>query len=214
MSQRLFVVPSELRPGSLIKPQAVASQRRFSTGTIMLQLTVNELPPESRMPSVPTILSQDHSTEEWEAHRGLFSQYYTLEDKSLSEVRVIMEYQHGFSATYVLAMFPSYCLNNRSLSERQYKRKIAAWKLEKNIKDADMKVMLRKQLKRKAEDGKESEFFINGRPVPPQKMDRFVQRKSVTEDMILQEQIGMCSFGILILLALADAYSNPALHKL
>jgi hypothetical protein len=51
--------------------------------------------------------------------------------------------------------------------ERQYKRKIAAWKLDKNIKDADMKVMLRKQLKRKLEDGKESEFEVNERAVPP-----------------------------------------------
>jgi len=33
--------------------------------------------------------------------------------------------------------------------ERQYKRKILAWKLDKNIKDSDKKVVLRKQLKRK-----------------------------------------------------------------
>lgn len=52
-----------------------------------------------------------------------------------------------------------------------------------------MKVMLRKQLKRKVEDGKEREFFVYRRPVPPQKLGRFVQRKNMTEEMILSEQI-------------------------
>jgi hypothetical protein len=73
--------------------------------------------------------------------------------------------------------------------ERQYKRKITAWKLDKNIKDADMKVMLRKQLKRKLEEGKESEFEVNGRPVPPQQMSRFIQRKGMTDEEIRAEQM-------------------------
>ena len=73
--------------------------------------------------------------------------------------------------------------------ERQYKRKVTAWKLDKNIKDADMKVMLRKQLKRKLEDEKESEFTLNGRPVPSQKMCRYVQRKGITDEEILGEQM-------------------------
>jgi hypothetical protein len=77
--------------------------------------------------------------------------------------------------------------------ERQYKRKIAARKLDKNIKDADMKVMLRKQLKRKLEDGMESEFEVNGRAVPPQKMSRFVQRKGITDEEISVEQMGELS---------------------
>jgi hypothetical protein len=51
-----------------------------------------------------------------------------------------------------------------------------------------MKVMLRKQLKRKLE-GKESEFYLHGRPVPPQKMSRFIQRKGITYDEIIQEQM-------------------------
>jgi hypothetical protein len=73
--------------------------------------------------------------------------------------------------------------------ERQYKRKIATWKLDKNIKDADMKVMLRKQRKRKLEEGKESKFEVNGRPVPPQKINRFVQRKEMTDEEIPAEEM-------------------------
>jgi hypothetical protein len=52
-----------------------------------------------------------------------------------------------------------------------------------------MRVILRKKEKRQLEDGKESEFFINERPVPPQKMARFAKRNDMTQDMILQEQM-------------------------
>jgi hypothetical protein len=52
-----------------------------------------------------------------------------------------------------------------------------------------MKVMLRKQLKRKVEDGKDSEFTVNKRPIPPQKLIRFAKRKLMTEEEILSEQI-------------------------
>jgi hypothetical protein len=76
-----------------------------------------------------------------------------------------------------------------SHSERQYKRKIADWKLDKNIKDPDMRIILRKQLKRKLESGKDSEFTINGRPVPPEKMSRFVIRKALAQEEILAEQM-------------------------
>lgn len=51
-----------------------------------------------------------------------------------------------------------------------------------------MKVMLRKELKRKL-DGKESEFHVHGRPVPPQKMSRYVQRKGISDDKILEDQM-------------------------
>jgi hypothetical protein len=63
-----------------------------------------------------------------------------------------------------------------------------------------MKIMLRKQLKRKLEDGKESEFLVNGRSVPPQKMSRYVQRKGMTDDEILIPQMRkLCSTNYNIL---------------
>jgi hypothetical protein len=81
-------------------------------------------------------------------------------------------------------------LANNHDRERQYKRKIATWNLEKNIKDADVRIMLRKQLKRKLEDEKDSIFTVHGRSVPPQKLSRFVQRKEVTINDILANEIG------------------------
>jgi hypothetical protein len=53
-----------------------------------------------------------------------------------------------------------------------------------------MKVMLRKQLKRKLEEDKESEFKVNGRPIPRAKMIRFVKRKGLSQETILDEEIG------------------------
>lgn len=47
-----------------------------------------------------------------------------------------------------------------------------------------MRVMLRKELKRTVEDGKESEFFLNEKQVPPHKMTRFAKRKGLDEEMI------------------------------
>lgn len=73
--------------------------------------------------------------------------------------------------------------------EKQYKRRIAIWNLQKNVKDADMRVILRKNLKRELEDGKESDFYINERLVPPHKMARFVKRHEMTDETILEEHM-------------------------
>jgi hypothetical protein len=51
-----------------------------------------------------------------------------------------------------------------------------------------MRQVLRKERKRKL-DGKESEFTIHGRRVPPEKMRRFTKRKDVSEANVLEEQI-------------------------
>lgn len=80
--------------------------------------------------------------------------------------------------------------NAKPDSERQYKRKILHWGLDKNIKESDMKYVLQKQLKRKLESGKDTESTINGRLVPPQKMQRFTQRKGISNNDILMYQTG------------------------
>lgn len=52
-----------------------------------------------------------------------------------------------------------------------------------------MRVMLRKEVKRKVEEGKESEFFLDGKAVPPHKMRRFVKRKGLVDEMIVAEEM-------------------------
>ncbi|KAF7872024.1 uncharacterized protein EAF02_009129 [Botrytis sinoallii] len=127
---------------------------------------VKPMLPPSKVPARPA--PKEHSAEEWERQRINFTQLYTTEDKHLNEVMKIMENEYGFRATL-----------------RQYKRRIEQWKLVKNIKENDMRVILRKDLKRKRE-GKNSEFRINGREVEPKKIQRFAQRYKVTEESILE----------------------------
>ncbi len=44
-------------------------------------------------------LSNDHSATDWEAQRLIFTQLYITEDRSLPEVRSIMETNHDFKAS-------------------------------------------------------------------------------------------------------------------
>lgn len=75
-------------------------------------------------------------------------------------------------------------------SPRQYKRRIEQWKLDKYIKEDDMKVILRKDLKRKRE-GKETDFTVAGRNVESQKIRKFAKRNNFTEEEILGFDVGM-----------------------
>lgn len=56
------------------------------------------------------------------------------------------------------------------IRERQCKRKIAQWKLEKYVKDDDMKVVLRKQLKRNLE-GRRVRYLSMGHLSRPKRCD-------------------------------------------
>lgn len=49
-----------------------------------------------------------------------------------------------------------------------------------------MRIMLRNQLKRKVEEDKDSEFSVHGQGVAPDKMERFMKRKAITKEEILE----------------------------
>jgi hypothetical protein len=59
--------------------------------------------------------------------------------------------------------------------ERQYKRRIKDWGLDKNLKNCEMKAIVRKQQRRTAE-GKRSVFEVKGRQVEPSKIERARKR--------------------------------------
>lgn len=48
-----------------------------------------------------------------------------------------------------------------------------------------MKVMLRVQLQRRNQEGKETAFYLHGRPVPHQKLERYLRRKALSEADIM-----------------------------
>lgn len=62
-----------------------------------------------------------------------------------------------------------------SFREKQYKDRLAAWNVRKNIKAAEVQVMIRKKQKRAAR-GKQTAFRRAGQDVDPKKFTRFVRR--------------------------------------
>lgn len=66
----------------------------------------------------------------------------------------------------------------RGDSERQYKRKITEWHLDKNVKDSEVRYIIQVQSSR-ARLGKETTFRVRGRAVPSSKIERFRQRKGL-----------------------------------
>ncbi|KAL8708675.1 MAG: hypothetical protein Q9220_006500 [cf. Caloplaca sp. 1 TL-2023] len=97
----------------------------------------------------------------WDDHRDTIEQLYVKEDKSLPDVVLTMQRVHGFHAT-----------------ERQYRRRISAWDLDKNVKDDEMRAMIA-MANARSQQGKRSVFFLRGRQVDEKKIDRFAQRKKV-----------------------------------
>ena len=65
-----------------------------------------------------------------------------------------------------------FCRNN---SEKQYKDRLAAWHIRKNIKAKEVHVMIRKQQKRAAR-GKQTAFRVGGQEVDSKRISRFVRR--------------------------------------
>ena len=66
----------------------------------------------------------------------------------------------------------SACYNQ---SEKQYKDRLAAWHIRKNIKAKEVHVMIRKQQKRAAR-GKQTAFRVGGQEVDSKRISRFVRR--------------------------------------
>jgi hypothetical protein len=60
-------------------------------------------------------------------------------------------------------------------SERQLKRKVKDWKLEKNVKSVEMRYIVRKTQQREAL-GKSTIFRVRGQPVDPSKIERWQKR--------------------------------------
>ncbi|KAI9640193.1 hypothetical protein NHQ30_011430 [Ciborinia camelliae] len=168
--------PPQPTASALSDDQVTTPGVEFASNVALASTSVPKPMPSPTRPAPkisPRIAPSVHSAEEWERQRSTFTQLYIVEDMPLKEVINIMEKEYKFRAT-----------------PKQYKRRIEQWKLDKNIKENDMKVILRKNLKRKRE-GKESEFSISGRDVEPQKIQRFAQRNKLTEDSILEFDVGM-----------------------
>ncbi|KAH6722305.1 hypothetical protein BKA61DRAFT_172799 [Leptodontidium sp. MPI-SDFR-AT-0119] len=95
---------------------------------------------------------------DWDRHRELLTQLWSVENKKLSEVMAIME-QHGHIAT-----------------GRMYKHHFSKWKLDKKFKERDAVAILEKKRQRDA-DGKETEIILRGKTIKMEDVDRYLKRR-------------------------------------
>ncbi|KAL9581988.1 MAG: hypothetical protein Q9212_003560 [Teloschistes hypoglaucus] len=113
---------------------------------------------------LPTLMEGAHhpiGPRDWEHYRETIERLYVTDDRSLPEVVAIMTSLHGFVAT-----------------ERQYKRRISDWHLDKNVKDEEMRAIIATEASR-LQQGKRSVFYVRDRQVDSKKIDRFAQRKKI-----------------------------------
>ncbi|KAL9001811.1 MAG: hypothetical protein Q9188_005225 [Gyalolechia gomerana] len=67
-------------------------------------------------------------------------------------------------------------------TERQYKRRISRWRLDKNVKDDEMRVIIATEATR-LRQGKQSTFYVRDRQADPMKIKRFARRKRIDRTM-------------------------------
>ncbi|KAJ5765685.1 hypothetical protein N7520_005244 [Penicillium odoratum] len=100
----------------------------------------------------PNGLFRPRRSEDWHEYRETIEQLYRSDQLKLRDVKRIMERDHKF-----------------------YKDRLAAWNVRKNIKAAEVQVMIRKKQKRAAR-GKQTAFRRAGQDVDPKRLTRFVRR--------------------------------------
>ncbi|KAL3494053.1 Clr5 domain-containing protein [Aspergillus germanicus] len=111
----------------------------------------------SSSPAAPSVFRPRRS-EDWNKYRATIETLYRDDQLKLRDVKRIMERDHKFVA-----------------SEKQYKDRLAAWNIRKNIKAKEVNVMIRKQAKRAAR-GKQTVFRVAGQKVDTKRIARFQRR--------------------------------------
>ncbi|KAL9599601.1 MAG: hypothetical protein Q9219_003757 [cf. Caloplaca sp. 3 TL-2023] len=104
------------------------------------------------------------SSNDWEDYHEIIERLYVKENKTLPLVVQELKRDYGFAA-----------------SERQYKRRISEWHLDKNVKEDEMRAIIAMEAMR-LRQGKESTFYVRGHPVDPTKIKRFARRKRIDQN--------------------------------
>ncbi|CAG7922711.1 unnamed protein product [Penicillium olsonii] len=125
---------------------------------------MNTYQPLSPPAQSPSNVFRPRRSDDWHEYREIIEQLYRNDQLKLRDVKRIMERDYKFFA-----------------SEKQYKDRLAAWHVRKNIKAKEVHLMLRKQQKRAAQ-GKQTAFRVNGQNVDPKRIARFVRRYGTSWD--------------------------------
>ncbi|KAE8148434.1 Clr5 domain-containing protein [Aspergillus avenaceus] len=123
------------------------------------------IPPSSAIsPPSSSAIFRPRRSDDWHEYRPIIEQLYRDNQLKLRDVKKIMERDYRFHA-----------------SEKQYKDRLAAWHVRKNIKAKEVHVMIRKQQKRAAR-GKQTAFRVAGQEVDSKRIARFVRRYGTSWD--------------------------------
>lgn len=142
------IPPSSSRSIPSIPPSSSSS-----SSTIHPTTTVASTPSSSS-----SAVFRPRRSEDWQKYRPTIEHLYLNNQLKLRDVKIIMEQEHHFVA-----------------SEKQYKDRLAAWHIRKNIKAKEVQVMIRKQQKRAAR-GKQTAFRVGGQEVDSKRISRFLRR--------------------------------------
>ncbi|KAI9765917.1 MAG: hypothetical protein M1840_007058 [Geoglossum simile] len=124
------------------------------------------LGPPSTTPQLRCVLT----AQDWDIHRETVKWLYCTENKTLKELAKIMKQNYGFHAT-----------------TRQYQRKFSEWRLRKNFSADEMEEVIRKR-KERGDENRASAFVVRGRPIAPEKIDRYVKRRNINEDTLVSQR--------------------------
>ncbi|MCJ1398407.1 hypothetical protein MMC11_001605 [Xylographa trunciseda] len=118
--------------------------------------------------------SATRTEQEWEDQKPNFLRLFVDQNLPLEDVIQKMDEEHDFKA-----------------SRKQYNTRIALWRVGKNIKDNEMRAIVRKETRRKKENPpKDSVFRVRKYPVNPQKIARFKRDKGFEDDDIIMMDAG------------------------
>ncbi|RYP17992.1 hypothetical protein DL765_004211 [Monosporascus sp. GIB2] len=122
-----------------------------------------DIPP----PQLEIKLARPQCPDDWEARKATIIELW----KGASLIKLIetMKTEHGFLAT-----------------EDQYKNQFKKWKLNKNVPGKKMEAIVRIRKRRLENEEKETEFHFRGKPVPPEKICRWENKrhKSGEEEVV------------------------------
>ena len=123
------------------------------------------------------------SAEECNAKKNTIHNLYVVHDLSLPEIMKIMENKNSFSQSYVVSLCSRLLKLTICCRRKQYTTKLKEWGYEKNIKETDMRAIVNKDLKRKAENPlRLSAFRLRGKPVPKHKIERYEKDNDLAND--------------------------------
>ncbi|RYP67367.1 hypothetical protein DL770_008637 [Monosporascus sp. CRB-9-2] len=138
-----------------------------------------DIPP----PRLGIKLARPQCPDDWEVRKATIVELW--KDANLMKLMEPMKTEHG---------------------EDQYKNQFKKWRLNKNVPRNKMEAIVRIQKRRLENEEKETEFHFRGKPVPPEKIDRWKNKKHKSGE----EEVVSPNYSLAASTPSGVSYSTPA----